>query len=92
MLKPEPKRFSSEVQVFTKNGISTRAVIEVNKPYKIRGWNLYQFDYDKEMGKWSDLSIIELVRDPWLPSVYAGIFMLITGAAFMFWQGKKILG
>lgn len=91
MLKPEPKRFSSEVQVFAKNGISTRAVIEVNKPYKIMGWNLYQFDYDKEMGKWSDLSIIELVRDPWLPVVYAGIFMLIAGAAFMFWQGKRIL-
>ena len=91
MLAPEPKRFSSEVQVLTKSGISNRAVIEVNKPYKITGWNLYQFDYDKKRGKWSDLSIIELVRDPWLPVVYAGIFMLIAGAAFMFWQGKRIL-
>ena len=91
MLAPEPKKFSSEVQVFTKGGLNTMAVIEVNKPYKIMGWNLYQLDYDKERGKWSDLSIIELVRDPWLPVVYAGIFMLIAGAAFMFWQGKRIL-
>jgi len=91
MLPPEPKRFSSDVQVFTKGGSRNRAVIEVNKPYKIMGWNLYQLSYNEQMGKWSDTSIIELVKDPWLPVVYAGVFMLIAGAAFMFWQGKRII-
>jgi hypothetical protein len=91
MLPPEPKRFSSEVQIYTKSGLSKRAVIEVNKPYKIMGWNLYQLGYDEQMGRWSEISIIELVRDPWLPVVYTGVFMLIAGAAFMFWQGKRIL-
>jgi hypothetical protein len=92
MLPPEPRKFSSEVQIFTKGGLANRAVIEVNKPYKIMGWNLYLMSYNDKMGKWSDTSIIELVKDPWLPVVYAGIFMLIAGAAFMFWQGKNIIG
>ena len=91
MLQPEPRRFSSEIQVFTKNGLNNTVVIEVNKPYKIMGWKLYQLSYNEEMGKWSDISIIELVRDPWLPVVYTGVYMLIAGAAFMFWQGKRIL-
>ncbi len=91
MFPPEPKRFSSEVQIYTKDGLSKRATIEVNKPYKIKGWNLYQLGYNKAMGKWSDISVIELVRDPWLLVVYTGVFMLVAGAAFMFWQGKKIL-
>jgi hypothetical protein len=91
MLPPEPKRFSSEVQIYTKSGLSKKAAIEVNKPYKIMGWNLYQLSYNEKMGKWSDISIIELVRDPWLPVVYTGVFLLIAGAAFMFWQGKRIL-
>ncbi|UCH15036.1 MAG: cytochrome c biogenesis protein ResB [Bacteroidales bacterium] len=91
MLSPEPRRFSSEVQVITKSGSRKRAIIEVNKPYKIMGWNLYQLGYNQKMGKWSEISIIELVRDPWLPVVYVGIFMLIAGAIFMFWQGKRIL-
>jgi hypothetical protein len=92
MLPPEPKRYSSQVQIYTKSGLSKRAAIEVNKPYKIMGWNLYQLGYNEQMGKWSDTSIIELVKDPWLPAVYTGIFMLITGAVFMFWQGKNIIG
>jgi len=91
MFPPEPKRYSSEVQIYTKSGLSKRAAIEVNKPYKIMGWNLYQLGYNEQMGKWSDISVIELVRDPWLPVVYTGVFMLIAGAAFMFWQGKRIL-
>lgn len=91
MFPPEPKRFSSEVQIYTKSGLNKKATIEVNKPYKIIGWNLYQLGYNEQMGKWSDISIIELVRDPWLPVVYAGVFMLIAGAVFMFWQGKRIL-
>jgi hypothetical protein len=91
MLPPEPKRYSSEVQIFTKSGLSKKTVIEVNKPCRIIGWWLYQLSYNEQMGKWSDTSIIELVKDPWLPVVYAGVFMLIAGAAFMFWQGKRIL-
>ena len=42
------------------------------------------------MGKWSNLSVLELVKDPWLPLIYIGIFMMIAGAFYMFWMGNKI--
>ena len=38
------------------------------------------------MGKWSNLSVFELVRDPWLPAVYFGIYMILMGAVLMFIQ------
>jgi hypothetical protein len=45
--------------------------------------------YDYELGRWSNTSIIEVIRDPWLRIVYAGIFMMLAGAMFMFWVGSK---
>jgi hypothetical protein len=36
------------------------------------------------MGKWSEVSVFELVRDPWLPAVYTGIFLMLAGAACLF--------
>jgi hypothetical protein len=44
--------------------------------------------YNTEMGRWSNLSVLELVRDPWLPVVYLGIFLMMGGAAFLFITGK----
>ncbi len=90
MLLPEAKKYSSRVRVYSKSGINDTATVEVNKPYKINGWNTYQVSYNDKMGKWSDISVIELVKDPWLPVVYIGIFMLIAGSIFLFWQGKKV--
>jgi hypothetical protein len=56
----------------------------VNKPLNVMGWKIYQLDYDKEKGRWSELSVFQLVRDPWLPAVYVGLFMMSAGAVFMF--------
>jgi hypothetical protein len=41
------------------------------------------------MGKWSTESYVELVKDPWLPAVYVGIFMIMAGALYLFWMGRK---
>jgi uncharacterized membrane protein AbrB (regulator of aidB expression) len=64
--------------------------LEVNKPRRFGRWKLYQVGYDAQMGKYSTLSVIEAVKDPWLPLVYAGIFMLLTGSVYLFWQGSRI--
>lgn len=88
MLKPEPKKFSSVVEYLTKEGQRDTVKIEVNKPVKINGWKIYQSGYDSAMGKWSTLSILELVNDPWLNVVYTGIFMLFGGAVYLFWVGR----
>jgi len=52
-------------------------------------WMIYQYSYDDTMGKYSDTSVFELVRDPWLKIVYTGIFMLLAGALFLFFAGPK---
>ncbi|MDR2564183.1 MAG: cytochrome c biogenesis protein ResB [Prevotellaceae bacterium] len=80
----KPKRFASEVRVYSKEGESRESVIEVNRPLKYEGWKIYQLSYDESRGKWSHTSVFELVRDPWLPAVYAGIFMMLVGAIFLF--------
>lgn len=90
MTIPEAKKFSSDIDILTREGERISTVLEVNKSFKFEGWNIYQLSYDDRKGKWSELSVIELVRDPWLPVIYTGIFMMIAGAMYMFWVGNRI--
>lgn len=90
MTIPEVKKFSSDIDILTKEGERISTILEVNKAFKYNGWKIYQLSYDDKMGKWSDLSVLELVKDPWLPIIYIGIFMMIAGAIYMFWTGNKI--
>lgn len=90
MTIPEVKKFSSDIDILTKEGERISSILEVNKAFKYSGWKIYQLSYDDKMGKWSNLSILELVKDPWLPIIYIGIFMMIAGAIYMFWTGNKI--
>ena len=90
MTIPEVKKFSSDIDILTIEGERISTILEVNKPFKYEGWKIYQLSYDDKKGKWSDLSVIELVKDPWLPFIYIGIFMMIAGAIYMFWTGNKI--
>ncbi|WP_321285438.1 cytochrome c biogenesis protein ResB [uncultured Sunxiuqinia sp.] len=89
MLPPEPQKYQSAIRILTQDGQQLETTLEVNKPFKLGGWKLYQLSYDTEMGKWSTLSVIELVRDPWIPAVYLGIFMLLAGTLFLFRDGTK---
>ena len=88
MLPAEPRKFSSELKIQNKTGKQVTTTIEVNQPFHIDGWTIYQLSYNTEMGRWSNLSVLELVRDPWLPVVYFGIFLMMGGAAFLFVTGK----
>lgn len=85
----EPRKFSSDVKIYTQNKAVYTPVIEVNRPFGVSGWKIYQLSYDESKGKWSDYSVFELVKDPWLPVVYTGIGMLIAGAVCMFVFAQK---
>ncbi|KUL21397.1 cytochrome c biogenesis protein ResB [Chlorobium limicola] len=88
MFPGSPKVFRSGVVL---SGSSGRRIaeLEVNKPVTYEGWKLYQMGYDEKAGRWSQLSLIEAVSDPWLPAVYCGFFMIMAGNAMFFWKGMK---
>jgi hypothetical protein len=87
---PEPKKFESVVVVKTRLGDVDTVTIEVNRPFKTRGWSIYQIGYDEKLGPASKLSIIEAVYDPWIKVVYAGIALMLAGAVYLFWLGRGV--
>lgn len=85
----EPRRYSSDVIIYTESGKKCNETIEVNNPAEIECWKIYQLSYDETKGRWSDISVFELVKDPWLPAVYVGIIMMMLGAVCMFVTAQK---
>ena len=67
MKMASPKRYASEVHIYTKEGETLATTIEVNKPAHLAGWKVYQYSYDESMGAAHRVSIFQLVADPWLP-------------------------
>lgn len=86
---PEPSSFASDIAVFAPHGAEERATVGVNRPYRRGSWSVYQYGYDSRAGNDSQYSVLQLVRDPWLPVVYAGIAMLAAGAFSMFRFSKR---
>jgi cytochrome c biogenesis protein ResB len=88
---PEPSYFGSDITIIPAHSGQEqdavgqeRVTIEVNRPYRRGSWTVYQYGYDTAAGTGSQWSVLQLVRDPWLPVVYAGIAMLALGALTMF--------
>lgn len=82
--QPGPARkYAAEVTVLHRSGLVEDKVIIVNQPLRRAGWTLYLTNYELSPGGQSNRCVIEAVRDPWLPVVYVGIFLLIGGAAAM---------
>ena len=84
-----PRRFASQIEILAPSGKKIQTTVDVNKPAKVEGWKVYQYGYDTQKGAQSDISILELVSDPWLPYVYIGICMMLLGALLMFIMGGK---
>ncbi len=85
---PVPDSYTSFVRIYTKesDGLKLWAdtTIKVNKPISINGWKIYQYGYDEASEEGVGYSVLGLVHDPWLPWVYAGIFMMLGGAFTLF--------
>ena len=41
------------------------------------------------MGARSNITILELVSDPWLPYVYTGIYLMLAGGLLMMVTGAR---
>ena len=89
MTFPEPKKFISDVVVYTKNGVEKKGAVEVNKPLTAGSWKVYQYSYDTRAGRDSEISVFELVYDPWIVPVYAGIILVMLGSITLFWKGGE---
>ena len=83
-----PRQYTTRARLYKKEGESRNVRIQVNKPAEINGWKVYQQSYDQRKGTYSDISVLSLVKDPWLPLMYFGIFMLMAGIVLMFVRGK----
>lgn len=88
MTIPRASSYSSDVVIYSQSGEVREERIEVNHPVSAEGWKLYQYSYDDRFGRWSPSSVIEAIRDPWLPVVYTGIFMLLAGSVYLMTLGK----
>lgn len=89
MTQPEPKRFVSDIEIFTEENKQGQTLLEVNKPYKLGHWMIYQYSYDNEAGKMSTYSSFELVYDPWIIPAYIGIILLAAGSICILWIGNR---
>jgi len=81
-----PKQFTSIIYV---DGV--RKATSVNHPCHHKGWFIYQNSYDRTN---PDSSVLELVRDPWLPVVFLGMLILSIGAILSLrsvWNSKYVV-
>ena len=78
-----PKQFISSLLID-----GTRMETSVNSPCSYEGYTIYQDGYDAKNGRYS---VIQLVRDPWLPMVYLGMGLLAVGSVLLLfgrWNAK----
>lgn len=92
MTQPEPKKFMSDIDVYTDTQEHYKTILEVNKPLSVGSWTIYQYSYDANAGKASTYSSFELVYDPWMKLVYVGIILFALGSICLMWSGNKKKG
>lgn len=87
IMPPAAKKYTTRARYYPKNGTNSDVIIQVNKPAKLGQYLVYQQSYDIDKGKYSNISVLNIVKDPWMPVVYLGIFMLLAGIVLLFVTG-----
>jgi hypothetical protein len=88
MPRREAKKYLSSIEVTDKKGKHTYEV-SVNHPATIGAWKIYQQSYDSRMGRWSDISVLECVKDGWYTPIHIAMWMILVGGVYMFIRGWK---
>ncbi len=86
--KPEPSKFASKVRIYTKKGQISDVTIEVNKPCSINGWRVYQNNWKYDYMNMQYVSVLQIVRDPWMPYVYFACVLLTAGSLILIFSNK----
>ena len=58
--------------------------VEGNQPARVGSWRIYQVGYDTARGRWSAISVLECVRDPWYAIAQAALWLMLAAGAAMF--------
>ncbi len=83
MQYPEARRYLSKVTLTGRDGRNRDVDIEVNHPARMGSWRIYQSGYDTAKGKWSTVSVLECVKDPWYGVIQAALWMILAGGVAM---------
>jgi hypothetical protein len=86
--KEEVKEYRSRLSVLAGGRPVTEKTIEVNDPLTWGGWSFYQSNYRREDLTYSG---IQVVSDPGLPLVWAGLFAMCVGIAFIYYIRPRML-
>ena len=81
------KSFKSTLRIVENNQVVQTRVVEVNSPFRYKGYTFYQSGYNPRDLSWTSLQV---VRDPGVPVVYAGFCLMIAGLFIVFYLNPWI--
>ncbi len=92
MPRREAKHYLSRIQVVEEDGAHHNFDIEVNHPARVGAWRIYQMGYDTQRGRWSEVSVVECVRDGWYSAVHIALWTMLVAGVVMFLTagGRKV--
>ncbi len=79
----QPKNFESFLTIKPNDADTLRAVVSVNHPASLSGWNIYQLSYHPRAAGQHYISVLEVICDPWQGLAGAGVALLLCGAVGM---------
>ena len=91
MTTAKARRYHSRIALLRPNEEALETEIEVNRPLRVGAWWIYQKGYDPSASPKERRSQFEVVRDPWLPVLYAGLGLMAIGSLLGFGRAAGIL-
>ena len=83
MPRREVKKYLSEVEIW--EGEEKQSFdIAVNQPASMGSWKIYQSGYDTSRGKFSQISILECVKDGGYVAVHVAMWTILLSSVLMF--------
>ena len=81
-----PRQFTSNLIIGDE-----KMSVSVNHPLSYKGYTFFQDGYDPVAGRYT---VLQVVRDPWLPLVYLGMLLLAVGSVMLLfekWKSKLVI-